>query len=253
MKIHWTKKHVGEFERGESFPYHRRKDWVNEEEAVWPQDFERIDVTGYVITEQRNGMYTLGRREETGNYDEFRSYTETVQKNIMQLSGAKALAIEDMNRLLREDKEREKAGERAAIEAEEATIASMSPFNRLFHDKGEVVRGYGLERVMTLELGDGTFLSIVAGNEQYSSPVGTEPPFANVEVGFPTRTVEELLPYQAEPGDPRRVVYKYVPVSVMEQIMQRYGVAQAGLFPYERVGNPAPEPHLVKLKTKLLR
>lgn len=62
--------------------------------------------------------------------------------------------------------------------------------------------------------------------------------YSEVEVGFPSERVEELMPYidGGEDADPTQSVYGYVPVEVVEKIIAAHG----GLSSSEPKANGSP-------------
>jgi hypothetical protein len=71
---------------------------------------------------------------------------------------------------------------------------------------------------------DGTSLSVQAGDGTYCSPRENYGPYYKVEVGFPSRRFEELMPYiDGADSDPTDTVYGYVPIEVVEDIIEQCG------------------------------
>jgi hypothetical protein len=71
---------------------------------------------------------------------------------------------------------------------------------------------------------DGTSLSVQASEMTYCSPRENYGPYYKVEVGFPSRRFEELMPYiDGADGDPTATVYGYVPIEVVENIIEQCG------------------------------
>ena len=72
---------------------------------------------------------------------------------------------------------------------------------------------------------DGTSLSVQAGEFLYCSPRQNVGPYYSVEVGYPSRVIEELLPYMdgGDDTDPTATVYGYVPIELVEQIVENCG------------------------------
>lgn len=72
---------------------------------------------------------------------------------------------------------------------------------------------------------DGTSLSVQAGEFLYSSPRQNVGPYYSVEVGYPSRVFEQLLPYMDGDADtnPLETVYGYVPIELVEQIVEDCG------------------------------
>ena len=69
---------------------------------------------------------------------------------------------------------------------------------------------------------DGTSLSVQAGENNYCNPRHNRGPYTQVEVGFPNRRIEELMPYMDGDADtdPTNTVYGYVPIEIVEQIVK---------------------------------
>jgi hypothetical protein len=80
-----------------------------------------------------------------------------------------------------------------------------------------------LELCPHIECADGLILSVQASSTHYATPRINHGPYTHVEVGYPSEPVEELMPY-AEDGDcPTQTVYGYVPVEVVEQVIESHG------------------------------
>ena len=71
---------------------------------------------------------------------------------------------------------------------------------------------------------DGLKLSIQASKAHYCRPRSNVGPYTAVEVGFPSKRVEELMPYIDGPDEEATTtVYGYVPVEVVEQVIEKHG------------------------------
>lgn len=73
---------------------------------------------------------------------------------------------------------------------------------------------------------DGFEMSVQAGSGLYSAPRGNleSGEYTACDVGFPNRKEELLMPYAEEdPETPTDSVYAYVPVEVIEQIIEKHG------------------------------
>lgn len=72
---------------------------------------------------------------------------------------------------------------------------------------------------------DGYFVSIQASCGAYCSPGITTNAvdYQSVELGYPSSSDEELLDYAEEPDDPLYSVYGYVPMSVVEKVIEKHG------------------------------
>lgn len=70
----------------------------------------------------------------------------------------------------------------------------------------------------------GFSLSVQAGESPYSEPrvIGADY-YSEVEVGFPSSGVADLMPYAEEPERPTRTVYGWVPIQVVVDLINRHG------------------------------
>jgi hypothetical protein len=75
----------------------------------------------------------------------------------------------------------------------------------------------------TLTCKNGLTLSVQASGTHYCSPRNDEGPYTKVEVGFPSRRVEALMPYAEEARRPTDTVYPYVPIELVEQVIRENG------------------------------
>ncbi len=48
-------------------------------------------------------------------------------------------------------------------------------------------------------------------------------PYVEVELGYPSEVEEDLLPYAEDESDPTNTVYGYVPVEIVDSMIQRHG------------------------------
>lgn len=72
---------------------------------------------------------------------------------------------------------------------------------------------------------DGFEMSVQAGDGLYCEPrVNLESgEYATCEVGYPSQKEELLMPYIEDPTEPTKAVYPYVPVEVIEQVIEKHG------------------------------
>jgi len=82
---------------------------------------------------------------------------------------------------------------------------------------------------------NGGSVSIQASETHYSSPRNNEGPYNKVEVGYPTRGTEipESI-YRYSDGDiedPYQTVYGYVPVDIVEEMIEMNGGVKSGNVP----------------------
>lgn len=82
-------------------------------------------------------------------------------------------------------------------------------------------------QVRAIRCAAGLELSVQASKTHYCSPQNSFGPWTAVEVGFPNQPIEELLEYAENPDDPTDTVYGWVPVEVVEAVINKHG----GLVP----------------------
>jgi len=70
---------------------------------------------------------------------------------------------------------------------------------------------------------DGLVLSIQASSMHYCTPRDNYGPYSTVEIGFPSRRVDALMPYAEDPEQPTNTVYGNVPVGVIEKVIDEAG------------------------------
>ena len=70
---------------------------------------------------------------------------------------------------------------------------------------------------------DGLTLSIQTSSGHYCTPRDNSGPWHEVEVGFPSEAIPELMPYAEDPNQPTETVYGYVPFSLVMTIIENHG------------------------------
>lgn len=80
-----------------------------------------------------------------------------------------------------------------------------------------------IRQVRPLHCADGLEFSAQASKYHYCTPRDSQGPWAAVEVGFPNREVPEFMEYAEEPERPTDTVYGYVPVEVVEAVVDAHG------------------------------
>lgn len=72
---------------------------------------------------------------------------------------------------------------------------------------------------------DGTTLSVQAGNSQYCTPRKNNGPWTHVEVGFPSKRLDQLMPYidGSENSNPMKSVYGWVPLEIVAAAIDECG------------------------------
>ena len=75
-----------------------------------------------------------------------------------------------------------------------------------------------------IECADGFTMSAQASEYHYCSPRLTAAhPYAEVEVGYPSERCESLMPYAEDADAPTQTVYGWVPVTIVEQLIDLHG------------------------------
>lgn len=70
---------------------------------------------------------------------------------------------------------------------------------------------------------DGFSLSVQATHGAYCSPRQNIGPWHEVEVGFPSAEPELIMEYAEEPDKPTNTVYAYVPIELVEELIELHG------------------------------
>lgn len=80
-----------------------------------------------------------------------------------------------------------------------------------------------LRQVYSVTCADGLRLSVQASCTHYCTPRDSVGPWVAVEVGYPSERVEELMEYAENPDEPTDTVYGWVPVEVVEAVVEKHG------------------------------
>jgi hypothetical protein len=70
---------------------------------------------------------------------------------------------------------------------------------------------------------DGLTFSAQVRESAYCTPRQDNGPWTAVEVGFPSEKVDEFMQYAENADDPTGTVYGWVPVEVVEQVVEKHG------------------------------
>jgi hypothetical protein len=86
-------------------------------------------------------------------------------------------------------------------------------------------RGDGIWFAPRIQCADGFSLSVQVHEGAYCSPRdGYGPVWDTAEIGFPSdRPNDEVMTYAEEPEMPTQTVYGYVPLSVIEALIEEHG------------------------------
>ena len=103
--------------------------------------------------------------------------------------------------------------------------------NFKFNDYREEHRPYeGLhkrhyKRIPRICCKSGLSFSAQADEFAYCEPRENADYYWKVEVGFPSEKVEEFMPYAEDPDKPTDTVYGYVPIEIVEAVVNKNGGA----------------------------
>lgn len=95
-------------------------------------------------------------------------------------------------------------------------------FNLNFHFQNKAnCNGSWVNRIICA---DGLSFSAQAnGKGAYCSPQQDNVTWTHVEIGFPSEKVEEIMEFAEDQDDPTGTVYGYVPVEIVEAIVEAHG------------------------------
>lgn len=110
----------------------------------------------------------------------------------------------------------------------------LNPDNLKEEYKRDVCVAQGFRQVKPIRCADGLELSVQASTTHYCAPRNGVGPWVTVEIGFPTQRVEEFMEYAENPNEPTETVYGWVPVEVVEAVVNSRG----GIVEQCSVGSP---------------
>jgi hypothetical protein len=102
-----------------------------------------------------------------------------------------------------------------------------------------------LETRPRIECADGFTFSVQASEHHYSTPRADHGPYTHAEIGFPSQIEPTILRYAEDPTKPCDTVYGWVPVDVIEAILESHGGIVALVHPEE--GRHLYEPFVGRL------
>ena len=70
---------------------------------------------------------------------------------------------------------------------------------------------------------DGFHVSVQASEGHYCRPRINHGPYSHVELGYPSEKVDEWMEYAETPESPTSTVYGWVPVEVVETVLEKHG------------------------------
>ena len=74
-------------------------------------------------------------------------------------------------------------------------------------------------------------MSVQGNKRAYCEPQDDCGPYTEVEVGFPNKTDDLLLPYAEDKKKPTQTVYGWVPKSVVLTVIAKHGGMTSGTLP----------------------
>ena len=80
---------------------------------------------------------------------------------------------------------------------------------------------------------DGFSFSAQANRIAYCEPREDIGPWSSVEIGFPNGRDELILDWAEDPESPTRTVYGYVPLDVVDSLVQKHGGIDFDLTKYD--------------------
>lgn len=98
----------------------------------------------------------------------------------------------------------------------------------------DVLESYPHDPIRRILCADGFEMSVQASAHTYCSPREHMAwPYSSAEVGFPSEREEDLMPYAEDATDPVGTVYAYVPVVLINDIVERHGGLHESLLNYD--------------------
>lgn len=78
---------------------------------------------------------------------------------------------------------------------------------------------------------NGLTFSVQASSGHYCTPRSNNGPYTHVEVGFPNKVIERLIPFAENPDNLTETVYGWVPVELIKTI-----IIENGGIDFEKMG-----------------
>lgn len=98
-------------------------------------------------------------------------------------------------------------------------MTDLNEYFRKHHDR----RHLDFRSCPPVVCADGLTLSVQASRYHYCAPRDSEGPWFKVEVGFPSAECPELMEWCESPESPTQTVYGYVPIEVVEKLIDAHG------------------------------
>lgn len=103
-----------------------------------------------------------------------------------------------------------------------------------------------------IDCADGLTFSAQANSGAYCSPRQDNGPWTEVEIGFPSIAVDEIMEFAENHSDPTGTVYGYVPVEIVESIVEAHGGLMGGEAKNQKVAALNAEIETLQNKIKEL-
>lgn len=90
----------------------------------------------------------------------------------------------------------------------------------------KIIRGgYTYQKIRPrIECKDGLTLSVQASDGHYCVPrINDALCYYEVEVGYPSAIIKEIMEYAEEPYKPLDAIYGYVPVDIVQEVIDKHG------------------------------
>jgi hypothetical protein len=75
------------------------------------------------------------------------------------------------------------------------------------------------DKIPPILCASGLKFSMQASEHHRCSPRNNQGPWDTVEIGFPSRRVEDLMPYVEDEDNPTQTVYTFVPIEIVAKII----------------------------------
>jgi len=112
----------------------------------------------------------------------------------------------------------------------------------MFISKEDEIKMFNYQRARyRITCADGFSMSVQASELNYSTPKisGWDTIYSEVEIGFPSQIVKDLLPYAEDEDDPINTIYAYVPAIIVCKVIANHGNIDDGEVPCMVVRPPA--------------
>ena len=74
-----------------------------------------------------------------------------------------------------------------------------------------------------IECADGFSVSVQASSFHYCSPRTNTDSYSSVELGYPSEADDLIMEYAKEQDNPTETVYGWVPIEIVQQLIEKHG------------------------------